>query len=376
MMGRGILKRVGRAYFDHNATTPLNPDVLREMNAALENCFGNASSIHREGQAARQLIESARREVAEAAGAKPEEVIFTSGGTESNNLAIFGRQPRHVIASVIEHPAVWNVCQELERQGTPVTWIPVNGAGLIDPDDVRRALRPETDLISVMAVNNEIGTIQPVAELLDFGVPVHSDCVQALGKIPLPRAPLVSLSGHKIYGPKGVGALIARKGVGVRKITFGGRHERDRRPGTENVPGIAGFASAIRRLPAALDRIAQLRDRLEQGILDRVPHAAVNGAAAPRVANTTNIRFDGIEGEAMVIALDLRGFAVSSGAACSSGAVEPSHVLTALGLTREQARSSIRFSLGESNTMEQVDQLIEAVAACAARLRKVSPTYA
>lgn len=346
------------------------------MAASLETCFGNASSIHREGQAARQAVEAARRDVAQAVGVKPEEVVFTSGGTESNNLAIIGLQPRHVITTVIEHPAVLNVCQELERRGTPVTWIRVSSAGVIDPDDVRRAIRPDTDLISIMAVNNELGTIQPVEELLSLGVALHSDCVQAFGKIPLPPASLMTLSAHKIYGPKGAGALIVRKGTSLRKVTFGGRHERDRRPGTENVPAIVGFGAAVRRLPSGLSRIAALRDRLEQGILERVPHAAVNGAGAPRVANTTNIRFDGIEGEAMVIALDLRGFAVSSGAACSSGAVEPSHVLRALGLTKEQARSSIRFSLGESNTAEEVDALIDAVAASAARLRKLSPAYA
>lgn len=346
------------------------------MTAVLENCFGNASSIHREGQAARQAVEAARREIARATGAKPEEVVFTSGGTESNNLAIFGLRPRHVIASVIEHPAVLNVCQELERRGTAVTWIPVSGAGTIDPDDVRRALRPETDVISVMSVNNELGTIQPVEELLALGVPVHSDGVQALGRIPPPRAQLLAVSAHKIYGPKGVGALIVRKGTVLHKTVFGGKHERDRRPGTENVPAIAGFGAAASRLSAHPARVAALRDRLEQAILDRVPNVAVNGAGAPRVANTTSIRFDGIEGEAMTIALDLRGFAVSSGAACSSGAVEPSHVLTALGLTKEQARSSIRFSLGESNTADEVDALVDAVVGCAQRLRKLSPTYA
>jgi cysteine desulfurase len=367
---------VRRAYFDHNATTPLNPEVLHAMTGALENCFGNASSIHREGQEAKQMLESARREIARVAACKPEEVVFTGGGTESNNLAIFGLRPRHVITSVIEHPAVLNVCQELERRGTSVTWLQVSGAGSIDPDDVRRARRPDTDLISVMAVNNELGTVQPVDALTALGVPVHSDCVQALGKIPLPHTQMLTLSAHKIYGPKGAGALIVRKGVQLEKETFGGRHERDRRPGTENVPAIVGFGAAVHRLTGDTARIQTLRDRLEQGILDRVPRTAVNGAAAPRVGNTTNIRFDGIEGEAMVIALDLRGFAVSSGAACSSGAVEPSHVLTAIGLTKEQARSSIRFSLGESNTVEEVDALIDAVAASADRLRKLSPTYA
>ncbi len=365
-----------RAYFDHNATTPAAPRVIEAMTECLRDVFGNASSIHRDGQAAKQRLEQARREVAAVAGAKPDEVVFTSGGTEANNLALFGLRPAHVITSVIEHPAVLNVCQELERQGTPVTYVPVSAAGRIDPDDVRRAIRSDNDLISIMAVNNELGTIQPVEELLGLGLAVHSDCVQALGKTALPAGALLSFSAHKIYGPKGAGALIVPKGTALQKVTFGGHHERDRRPGTENVPALAGFGAACRELPPDMARIAALRDRLEQAILDGVPDTHVNGAGAPRVANTANIRFDGIEGEAMVIALDLKGFAVSSGAACSSGAVEPSHVLTALGLTREQARSSIRFSLGVSNTVEQVDALVEAVAAAAARLRKLSPVYA
>jgi cysteine desulfurase len=338
--------------------------------------FGNASSIHREGQFARQRLEQARREIAAAIGMRAEEVIFTSGGTEANNLALFGRAPRHLITTTIEHPAVLNVCQALEQRGAAVTYVPVSGSGVIDPDDVRRALRADTDLVSVMAVNNELGTIQPVEAIRGFGVTLHSDCVQALGRIPLPPADLLTLSAHKVRGPKGVGVLAAREGTAIRKISFGGRHERDRRPGTENVVGAAAFAEVAKRLDGMMAGVSELRDRLEQGILDRVPRSFVNAAGGPRVANTTNIRFDGIEGEAMVIALDLKGFAVSSGAACSSGAVEPSHVLTALGLSKEQAKSSLRFSLGPSNTCAEVDALIEAVAAAAERLRKLSPVYA
>ncbi len=338
--------------------------------------YGNASSIHYFGQAAKHRLETARRQVAEAVAVKAEDVVFTSGGTESNNLAIFGLRPRHIITSTIEHPAVLNVCQELERQGTAVSYIPVSSAGVLDPDGVRHAIRPETDLITVMAVNNELGTIQPVDELVSFGITVHSDCVQALGRIPLPDCHLRSFSAHKIYGPKGAGALVVGKDVTLQKVTFGGHHERDRRPGTENVPALAGFGAACEALGTDTARLASLRDRLEKGIVDRVPNAAVNGASSPRVANTTNIRFDGVEGEALVIALDLRGFAVSSGAACSSGAVEPSHVLTAIGLSREQAKSSLRFSLGESNTIEEVDALIDAVAICVERLRRLSPVYA
>jgi cysteine desulfurase len=367
---------VERYYFDHNATTPLSEGVWAAVSEALKSDFGNASSIHQTGQAAKQRLETARRQVAAAAGARPDEVVFTSGGTEASNLAIFGRRPRHVITSPIEHPAVLHVCQELARQGTAVTYLPVTGEGVIDPGAARGALRCDTDLITVMAVNNELGTIQPVGELLALGVPVHSDCVQALGKASLPAAHLLSFSAHKIHGPKGIGALVIRKGTALHKTSFGGHHERGRRPGTENVPGAAGFGAACAELPWDLDRIGALRDRLEQGILDQVPGTAVNGCLKNRVANTSNIRFQGIEGEAMVIALDLKGFSISSGAACSSGAVEPSHVLTAIGLTREQAKSSLRFSLGPSNRAEQVDRLIDAVAACAARLRKLSPVYA
>lgn len=376
MIGRVILVNVGRAYFDHNATTPVDPEVLRVITAAMGEVFGNASSIHQDGQAAKQRLESARREVATATGAKPEEIVFTSGGTESNNLALFGLRPRHVITSAIEHPAVLNVCEELARRGTAVTYVPVSSAGTIDPDDVERALRPETDLISIMSVNNELGTVQPVSELKRFGVTVHSDCVQALGRIKLPDVDLMSFSAHKIYGPKGIGALFVKKGIGLNRVTFGGHHERDRRPGTENVVCAIGFGVACRAMKRDQEQIGVLRDRLERGILNRVPDTFVNGAGAPRVANTTNIRFPGIEGEAMVIALDLKGFSVSSGAACSSGAVEPSHVLTAIGLKKEDARSSLRFSLGSSNTEEEVDRLIDAVAQCAARLRKLSPAYA
>ena len=365
-----------RSYFDHNATTPLDAEVLTAMTECLAADFGNASSIHTFGQEAKRRLEQARAQIANAAGVSPAEVVFTSGGTEADNMAIFGSVPRHVISSTIEHPAVLHCCRELERRGAAVTYVPVGSSGVVDPDDVRRALRPDTDLISVMTANNELGTIQPVDELLDLGVPVHTDAVQALGKTALPRASLLAFSSHKIYGPKGVGALVVRKGTKLAKIAFGGRHERDRRPGTENVPAIVGFGVACTRLETDHSAMAALRDRLEQGILDRVPNVRVNAAGSPRVANTTNIRFDGIEGEALLIALDLRGFAVSSGAACSSGAVEPSHVLTAIGLSKEQARSSLRFSLGRSNTVQQVDALIDAVATCATRLRKLSPTYA
>lgn len=376
-----------RFYFDHNATTPVAREAMETLIACLET-YGNASSIHSFGQAAKQRLEEARRRVANLLGCDPREVVFTSGGTEAANLAVLGASRaaagprRHVITSAVEHPAVLNACAQLEREGVEVTRLPAPG-GVVDPDDVRHALRPHTVLISIMHANNELGTLQPVEEIAriarEAGVPLHSDGVQALGKVPVNAdalgVDLYSVSAHKIHAPKGIGALYVRKGTRVERILHGGHHERDRRPGTENVPGAAAFGAAAelaaRELEAAPARLAALRDRLEQGILARVPHAQVNGSGA-RVPNTTNIRFDFVQGEAMVIALDLRGFAVSSGSACSSGAVEPSHVLTAIGLTAEEARASLRFSLGRGNDEAQVDALIEAVAEAAAHLREIS----
>jgi len=373
---------VDRAYIDHNATTPLSAPAREAMEQCLREVYGNASSIHREGQAARQMVDAARRQVAAAVGARPDEVVFTGGGTEANNLALFGacralghsEGKRHVVTTAIEHPAVLQPALELDA-----TVVPVGASGVVDPDDVERALRPDTAIVSVMAVNNELGTIQPIAEIARRvharGVLMHVDAVQALGKIPLTMEGLdfLSLSAHKIYGPKGAGALIARKGAPLAKIVFGGRHERDRRPGTENVPAIAGFGAAC----ASLKLMGpELRDRLERGLLAAIGDIAVNCAGSPRVANTSNVLVRGIEGEPLVIGLDLAGFAVSSGAACSSGAVEPSHVLTAIGLPRADARSCLRFSLGQSNTAAQVDALVEALAAVTKRLRKLAPAYA
>ncbi|HVW86656.1 MAG TPA: cysteine desulfurase family protein [Bryobacteraceae bacterium] len=371
-------------YFDHNATSPVAPGVLRVLAGALGEVYGNASSIHHYGQMAKQRLESARREVADRIGCGAREIVFTSGGTESNNLAIFGiarRRPgSHVITSAIEHPAVLNVCARLEREGFTVTRVPVGRDGIVSPDDVRAALRPETALITIMHANNETGAMQPVGEIghiaRESGVMFHSDGVQTGGRIPVkvadPGVDLFSLSGHKFGAPKGIGALYVRKGVNLDAILYGGHHERDRRAGTENVPGAValGAAASTGRDWSSLD---VLRDRLEEGILGRVPAATVNGSRKHRLPNTTNIRFEGIEGEAMVIALDLRGFAVSSGSACSSGAVEPSHVLLAMGLQPEEARSSVRFSIGPENTTEQVEALIDAVAESVAHLRRISP---
>jgi cysteine desulfurase len=380
-------------YFDHNATTPLSEAVLACVSRVLRECYGNPSSIHSAGQAARQEVELARSHVAALLNADPREIVFTSGGTESDNLAVLGAvRPggaagKHVVTSAIEHPAVLGACAQLVREGAEVTYLKVGSEGIVDPEDVRGALRPSTVLISVMHANNETGAIQPIEEISAIargaGVCFHSDGVQAAGRLGTDvqalGVDLYSLSAHKLNAPKGAGALFVRKGVKLQALQFGGRHERERRAGTENVPGIAALGCAAEQLQqhrtADSLRLAALRDRLESSILQRVPGVKVNCGGAARLANTASLRFDGIEGEALVIALDLAGFAVSSGAACSSGAVEPSHVLLAMGLTPAEARSCIRFSLGQGNDEAQVDALADAVVASVARLRKLSPVY-
>ena len=371
-----------RFYFDHNATTPVSPEVFQAMAPLMTEVFGNASSIHQFGQEARGELDRARRSVASMLGAKAEEIVFTSGGTEADNMAIFGAGG-HVITTTAEHPAVLEAAAHLPD----ATFVPVDANGIVDPQAVAAAIRPDTKLISVMHVNNELGVIQPVREIARIahqaGILFHSDGVQAIGKIPVDvdelGVDLYSISAHKIYGPKGMGALYIRKGTDLRPLIYGGPHERKMRAGTENVAGAAGFGRAaewvVEESAAEAARQSGLRDRLEQGILAQVPGAHINGAGAPRVGNTSNIRFDGIDSEPLLIALDLKGFAVSSGSACSSGATEPSHVLAAIGLTREQARSSVRFSLGRSNTQEQIESLIDAVAQVVARLRKLAPAY-
>jgi len=386
---------MNRIYLDHNATTAVDPEVLDAMLPYFSADFGNASSIHTFGQRARAAVETAREQVAALLNARPQEIVFTSGGTESDNHAVFGVAQAlspvpagsHVITTTIEHEAVLNACQALERQGVAVTYLPVNREGLINLGDLRRALRPETVLITVMHANNELGTIQPLAEIgriaTEADVYFHTDAVQSAGKIPIDinalQVDLLSLSGHKLYAPKGIGALYVRGGTRLRQLLYGGHHQRGFRPGTENVAAIVGLGKAAeiaRRLLAEdAQRISALRDQLQEGLLRRVPQSRANAAAAPRTPNTTNLVFPGVEGEALLIALDLKGLACSTGAACSSGAIEPSHVLTAIGLPPEEARASLRFSLGRHTTAADIDFALNVVPAAVAQLRELSPTF-
>jgi cysteine desulfurase len=389
---------VDRIYMDANASTPLLPEVFEAMRPYLMSSYGNASSIHHFGQQARMAVEAARERVALALGARASEIVFTSGATESDNLALFGivgkaldaGEPAHLITTSIEHHAVLHAAEALERRGAAVTFLPVSARGVVDPDDVRRALRPETKLISVMLANNETGALQPVKEIAaiaaEADIWMHTDAVQALGKIPLEckalGVDLASLSAHKLHGPQGVGALWLRRGTQLQPLFYGGAHERQRRAGTENIAGVVGFGEAVRLSQLALAdgtvaRIAGLRDRLEQGLLARVDECGINGPAehGARLPNTTNLWFDHLEGEALVIALDLKGLALSGGSACASGATEPSHVLLAMGLSKHRARASLRFSLSRLTTEEEIDRALELVPAAVARLRELSPVY-
>jgi cysteine desulfurase len=396
---------MNRVYLDYNATTPVEPEVLDAMLPYFSGEFGNASSIHTFGQKARAAVETAREQVATLIGARPREIFFTSGGTESDNHAIFGiasssfasstsstssasrSSPPHVITTLVEHEAVLNACQALEKQGVDVTYLHVDQDGLIDLEDLRGAIRNETALITVMHANNELGTVQPLEEIgriaKDADVYFHTDAVQSAGKIPIDvnqfQLDLLSLSGHKLYAPKGVGALYVRGGTRLKQLLYGGHHQRGMRPGTENVAGIVGLGKAAEIAGQSLandaKRLSALRDQLEHGLLHRVPHSRINAARAPRTPNTANLVFPGVEGEALLIALDLKGLACSTGAACSSGAVEPSHVLTAIGLPAEEARASLRFSLGHHTTQADIDFALQVVPAAVAQLRQLSPTY-
>jgi cysteine desulfurase len=380
-----------RIYLDHNATTPVDPTVAEAMTRSLISLFGNPSSVHYFGQQAKAALDDARSAVAALVGSEPSEVIFTSGGTEADNFAIRGAADglettgrRHLITSGLEHEAVLNTFKALARRGWKTTLLPLDATGIVSPDRLREAITDDTALVSVMHANNEIGTVQPVAEIARIahahGALCHTDAVQSAGKIPLKvrelGVDLLTISGHKFYGPKGVGALWVKRGLRLSPFLAGGKQERNRRAGTENVPGIVGMgaaaALALAKMPDEAPRLSALRDRLEQGILSTVPHTEVNGARDPRVPNTTNISFDRVEAESLLIALDLEGIAVSTGSACSSGTLEPSHVLKAMNLSSHRAQNSIRFSLGAANTDAEIDRVIAVLPKIVAKLRSLS----
>ena len=380
-----------RIYFDHNATTPPDPMVVDVVCRVLRDEFGNASSVHHFGQRAKALLDDARSSVAALLHGEPSEVVFTSGGTESDNFALRGVAEaleqtgrRHLVASAIEHEAVLNTLKALARRGWTTTLVPVDASGVVSPAALEAALTDTTALVSVMHANNEIGTIQPVADLARVaharGALFHTDAVQSVAKIPVDvRAlgvDLLSLSAHKFNGPKGAGALWIKRGTRIVAISTGGKHERNRRAGTENVPAIAGMGVAARlaveKMEADGRRLATLRDRLESEVLARVPGTAINGDREARVPNTTNISFDGVEAESLLIALDLEGVAVSTGSACSSGTLEPSHVLRAMGLPTHRTQNSIRISLGAGDTDEQVDYLVSKLPAVVDKLRALT----
>lgn len=375
-------------YLDHNATTPLHPAVWDAMRPFLTEVFGNPSSLHSEGLQARDAVEEARARVARLLGAGPEEVVFTSSGTEADNLAILGsirarpHQGRHIITSQIEHPAVLGACGALEAQGFHITRLPVGSEGLIDPDDLGRALTDDTRLVTLMHANNELGTIQPIRACAALaharGALVHTDAVQSLGKVPTLvdelGIDLLSLSGHKIHGPKGIGALYLRRGLALAPIVTGGPQERGLRGGTEHVAAIVGLGVAAERAGARMaqemTQVAALRDRLERGIVASIPDVRVNGVAGARLPTTTNVSFKGVDGQSLIVALDLRGVAASTGSACSSGSLEPSHVLLAMGLPDEWLRGAVRFSLGTGNTSAEVDTVLRLLPPMVARLRQ------
>ncbi|HLB91236.1 MAG TPA: cysteine desulfurase family protein [Terriglobales bacterium] len=385
---------IRRVYLDNNATTPVLPEVLEAMRPYFGERFGNASSIHHHGQDTRAAVEHARQSVAALLGCRASEIVFTSGGTEADNLAIFGvvRSGDHVVTSAIEHHAVLNSCKHLSAEGCEVTYVPVDGQGLVDPADVKRAIRTNTKLITIMLANNETGVLQPAAEIgkiaAETDICFHTDAVQAAGKIRLDvnqiGCDLLTISGHKFHGPQGVGALYVRKGTQLAPRLHGGSHERSRRAGTENVPAIVGFGKAADLALAGFARgddvrgddvkMAHARDRLERELLS-IEATGLNGEGAARVPNTTNIYFEGIDGEALVIALDLKGLAVSTGAACSSGSIEPSHVLIAMGLPVARAKASLRFSLGKQNTPEDIELALNLIPETVSHLRDLSPVY-
>jgi len=380
-----------RIYLDYAATTPTHPDVVKAMLPYFTEAFGNPSSIYSYGQEAKGAIEEARVKVASLISARGEEIVFTSGGTEADNFAIKGvafaneRKGNHIITSPIEHHAVTETCNFLKRRGFRITYLPVDGYGMVDPDDVRKAITDKTILISVMRANNEMGTIEPIAEIAriakEAGVYFHTDAVQAVGHIPVDvnelGVDLLSMSAHKLYGPKGVGALYIRKGTKLTPFMHGGEQERRRRASTENVPGIVGFGKAAelarQEMSKEAERLTSLRDRLVKGLLERIDHTHLNGHPIIRLPNNVNVSVDFVEGESMLLTLDLEGICASTGSACSSSSLEPSHMLLAIGLSHEQAHGSLRFSLGKWTTEEDIERVLDVLPGVVAKLRAMSP---
>ncbi|HMF78017.1 MAG TPA: cysteine desulfurase family protein [Bryobacteraceae bacterium] len=374
-------------YFDHNATTFLAPEVAEVLSLALREVYGNASSTHAQGQLAKRQLEQSRRTIAGSLQAPPADFVFTSGGTESNNLAILGLLsrlaggPKHVITSVIEHPSVLEVFRHLEREGIAVTFLPVDASGVVRAEAVADVLRPETVLVSVMHANNETGAVQPIREIAKVirgrQIFLHSDGVQAFGKLAVDirelDVDLYSVSAHKIFGPKGIGGLYVRKGTPLRPTMLGGHHERERRAGTENVPAAMAFARAVE---LCIEPDCALRDRFEAKLRAALPGIRIHSSGETRLPNTSNVLFPGVSAEALMIALDMHGMAVSTGAACSSGSVEPSHVLLGMGLSRKEARSSVRFSFGRYNTIQEIDSLVEATITSARKLTRMEAPIA
>ena len=382
-----------KIYYDHNATTPVHEEVFEAMLPYLKDEWGNPSSIHWAGRGPRKAVDDAREKVCAFLNCSPVELIFTSSGSEGDNLAIKGTafakkaKGNHIITTKVEHPAVLNTCKYLEREGFEVTYLDVDSYGLISPDEIKKAITPKTILITVMHVNNETGVIMPIEEIGNIaeeaGVTFHTDAVQAAGKLKIDvknlKCDLLTISGHKLYGPKGVGALYVKRGARITPLIHGGHHERNRRGGTENVPGIVGLGKACdiaaRDMDKENEHLLNLRARIEKGLMERISHVRLNGHPEKRVANTANISFEFIEGESLLLNLDMLGVAASSGSACTSGSLEPSHVLTSMGLKPEQSHGSVRFSMGRTSAIEDVDLIIEKMPAIVARLRSMSPLW-
>jgi len=391
--GKGVLEMERRVYMDHAATTYIKQEVMEEMMPYFTEKFGNPSSVHSFGREARKAVDMARDRTAKALNASGDEIYFTGGGSESDNWAIKGiaqankHKGNHIITSSIEHHAVLYTCQYLEKMGFEVTYLPVDQYGLVNPDDVKRAITDKTILISIMFANNEIGTIQPVKEIgqiaKEHGVYFHTDAVQAAGHLPIDvkdmNIDLLSLSAHKFYGPKGVGALYIRKGVRVHPLMHGGAQERNRRAGTENLPGIVGLGKAIElayeNLEDSSRKLTAMRDRLISGIMERIDNVRLNGHPTKRLPGNANLSFEYIEGESLLLSLDMKGIAASSGSACTSGSLDPSHVLLAIGLTHEIAHGSLRLTLGDDNTDQDIDYVLEVLPDIVQRLRNMSPLF-